>query len=131
MVRSKAARQFCWIYAAALVLAIASSLTLPGCYHFSVKEQSTSGNGITRTEMRSAFFWGLIEEPIELHPQHDQEQYRTPGRGLHVVEVRTNFAYSLATVLTLGIWCPAEVTWISQPGSDFGPRDEGGRGDGR
>ena len=66
----------------------------------------SKGNSVStavESEVVHAYFWGMIEPVIEPNNCH--------GTALAKVTAKTNFFYSLGTVITLGIWTPMEIQW--------------------
>ena len=99
----------------ALSLCAALTLSLSACSTFLVQEMSTTGDGRHYTETRHSLLWGIVEQPIELHENHAEDRYRSNANGLQRVTVRTNWLYSLASVVTLGVWTPVDVSWECRP----------------
>lgn len=82
-------------------------LTFSSCYNFRVATQALPGSEVTKTTAHS-FLWGLAQKPPTIStPNCDS----LGVNGMAEVTMRTNFGYSLITVVTLGIWCPMRVEW--------------------
>jgi len=78
------------------------------CYSYRVATQAQAGTETTKTITAHSLFWGLVKKPTEIHtPLCDSLQIN----GLAEVTVKSNFGYSLITVLTLGIWSPMKLEW--------------------
>ncbi|HMH22287.1 MAG TPA: hypothetical protein VK563_10945 [Puia sp.] len=89
-----------------LTLAI-SLFFLNSCYSYRVATKAQAGAEIN-TRTANSFFWGLVQKPQEITtPICDSLN----ANGMAEVVVKTNFGYSLITVLTLGIWCPMKIEW--------------------
>ena len=100
----------------ALLLLLACWMSASGCYTYHVyqaggpegrelgNQPSTEWEGKTL----NAFFWGAVRQDLPI------ENCRL-GDGTHLgieeVKIETNFAYILASTLTLGIWVPLDVHW--------------------
>jgi len=88
----------------------AGLLGLAGCadYHLTVPDSDPftprGQESAYKTYDTSAFFWGLMLDPQVL-PADCQ------GQGINDVFVHRNFGQDLASVLTLGIWMPAEISY--------------------
>lgn len=89
---------------------LAGLLVLPGCadYHLTVPDSdpfTPRGQDTPyKTYNANAYLWGLVLDPQVL-PADCQ------GQGINDVFVKRNFGQDLASVLTLGIWMPAEVSY--------------------
>jgi len=82
-------------------------LFLSSCYTYRVATHAQPG---TEFQSRTAhsFFWGLVQNPKEIAtPICDSLN----TNGVALVQVKSNFGYSLITVLTLGIWSPMRIEW--------------------
>jgi len=82
-------------------------LLLSSCYTYRVATHAQPG---TEFQSRTAhsFFWGLVQNPKEIAtPVCDSLN----TNGVALVQVKSNFGYSLITVLTLGIWSPMRIEW--------------------
>jgi hypothetical protein len=82
---------------------------LPGCYTYRIATEAQAGAEPSKQITAHSLFWGLVQKP--------KDYIHTPicdslgVNGLAEITVKTNFAYSLVTVVTLGIWSPAKVQW--------------------
>jgi hypothetical protein len=92
-------------------VAVASALlALPGCadYHLTVPDSDPftprGQESAYKTYNTNAFLWGLVLDPQVL-PADCQ------GQGINDVFVHRNFGQDVASVLTLGIWMPAEISY--------------------
>lgn len=89
---------------------IAGLLILSGCadYHLTVPDSDPftprGQDTAYKTYSANAYLWGLVLDPQVL-PADCQ------GQGINDVFVQRNFGQDLASVLTLGIWMPAEVSY--------------------
>jgi len=89
------------------VLLIICMLVLNSCYTYRVATKAQAGTEMTSRTVNS-FFWGLVQNPKEIStPICDSLNIN----GMAVVQVKSNFGYSLITVLTLGIWSPMIIEW--------------------
>jgi hypothetical protein len=85
----------------------ASLLLLSSCYSYRVATHALPGAEMNSKTAHS-FFWGLVQNPKEIStPICDTLN----ANGVALVQVKTNFGYSLITVFTLGIWCPIKIQW--------------------
>lgn len=101
-----------------LVLMIACTTMGSSCYTYRVSTRAQAGTEMIHHKTVHSLFWGLLNKPEEIHtPLCDSLNLK----GMAVVEVKTNFGYSLITVLTLGIWSPLQVGWkCSKPCQETG-----------
>ena len=82
-------------------------LFLSSCYTYRVATHAQPGTEFNSRTAHS-FFWGLVQNPKEIAtPICDSLN----ANGVAVVQVKSNFGYSLITVLTLGIWSPMKIEW--------------------
>ena len=89
-----------------LTLAICM-LLLNSCYTYRVSTLAQPGTELN-SRTANSFFWGLIQSPKEIAtPICDSLN----ANGMSVVQVKSNFGYSLITVATLGIWSPMKIEW--------------------
>ncbi len=86
------------------VAALAGLLVLSGCaeYHLTIPS-SDPAPGEYRQSM-NAYVWGLVLDPQVVGAENCQD-------GINDVFVDRNFGQDLASVLTLGLWMPAEVRY--------------------
>ena len=75
-------------------------LTVPDSDPFTPRGQDTA----YKTYSANAYLWGLVLDPQVLPADCE-------GQGINDVFVKRNFGQDLASVLTLGIWMPAEVSY--------------------
>lgn len=88
-------------------LLIACGLLFSNCYSYRVATHAQAGTEF-QTRTAHSFFWGLVQNPKEIStPICDSLNVN----GVAVVQIQSNFGYSLITVLTLGIWSPMKVQW--------------------
>ncbi len=91
-----------------ILLLISVALLFSNCYSYRVATQAQAGTETSKTITAHSLFWGLIKKPTEIHtPVCDSLQIN----GLAEVTIKSNFGYSLITVLTLGIWSPMKLEW--------------------
>src|SRR5260370_37636678 len=89
------------------LLMAAFLLLLSSCYSYRLNTHAQPGAEINSITAHS-FFWGLVQNPKEIAtPICDSLN----ANGVALVQVKTNFGYSLITVVTLGIWCPMKIQW--------------------
>jgi len=89
-------------------LALSTCLLLfSSCYTYRVATHAQPGTEFNSRTAHS-FFWGLVQNPKEIAtPICDSLN----TNGVALVQVKSNFGYSLITVLTLGIWSPMRIEW--------------------
>jgi hypothetical protein len=75
-------------------------LTVPDSDPFQPRGQATP----YKTYNANAYFWGLMLDPQVLPADCE-------GQGINDVFVHRNFGQDVASVLTLGIWMPAEISY--------------------
>ena len=101
--------------AAALLLAAAFALPSTGCYTYHIyqvggpqgREMGNQPGTEWQTRTLHAFAWGAVRQDLPV----DNCQVGGQRMGIEELRVRENLAYRLATVLTLGLWAPTEVSW--------------------
>lgn len=93
-------RQFARLCVGMLILI----LTMGGCAHHRIVVPEPTPGSDYHTATLHAFLWGAIEETHVA-----TECART--NVLDEVRVRDNLGFSLAAVLTLGLWLPTEVEY--------------------
>jgi hypothetical protein len=92
------------------VVAAAALLVLPGCadYHLTVPDSDPftprGQESAYKTYNANAFLWGLVLDPQVLAAD-------CQGQGINDVFVHRNFGQDFASVITLGIWMPAEISY--------------------
>lgn len=84
--------------------------SLPSCYHYRIIAPNAGNGTEPHHKTMHCFFWGLVQRgDINV----DIEGKTT---GISEVNITNNFGFTLATVLTLGIWCPISVKyWEAKP----------------
>lgn len=101
---------------AALTLVLSCSMPTAGCYTYHVyqvggtagREQGNQPGAEWEHKTLHAFLWGAVRQDLPV----DNCQLGSGQRlGMEEVKVDTNFVYLLASVATLGIWVPLEVSW--------------------
>jgi hypothetical protein len=86
---------------------ISCVLLFSSCYTYRISTHAQAGTEVS-TKTAHSFFWGLAQSPKEITtPICDSIN----ANGMAVVQVKSNFGYSLITVVTLGIWSPMKVEW--------------------
>lgn len=88
-----------WQLAAVVALLLLQS----GCYHYHVFSLPRDPATDYERETVVAYFWGLM--------QPDTAAEDCVSGALNEVKVSTNFAYLVASVATLGVVVPLEVSW--------------------
>ena len=90
-----------------LPLLFSFSLFFSSCYNYRIATQAQAGAEVSKTTAH-AYFWGLLQKPPTIKtPICDSLEVN----GLAEVTMKSNFGYSLITVITLGIWSPMRVEW--------------------
>jgi hypothetical protein len=84
------------------------SIVQEGCSSISVTAKQASKADDTFKKTEFALWWGL-SDPVE--------NVDCKGNGLQVVNVSTNWIYSLCTVITLGAVVPVDVEYRCTTGS--------------
>ncbi|MBK9256741.1 MAG: hypothetical protein IPM42_14740 [Saprospiraceae bacterium] len=94
-----------------LATLLSTALGNGGCYSYRVASSKNDPTTIYNRKVVHSYLWGLAQkDKIGIHAvTHDCDDLDI--YSLSEVKVKTNLLYSLATVLTLGIWCPMEVQW--------------------
>lgn len=101
---------------AALILVFSCAMPTTGCYTYHVyqvggtagREQGNQPGTEWEHKTLHAFAWGTVRQDLPV----DNCQLGSGQRlGIEEVKVDTNFFYLLASVVTLGIWVPLEVSW--------------------
>lgn len=82
--------------------------SLNSCYSYRVATLAQAGAEPSKPVQAHSFLWGLAKSPKEIRtPVCDSLEVN----GMAEVTMKTNFFYSLITVVTLGIWSPMKVEW--------------------
>jgi hypothetical protein len=99
---------------------MAGLLALSGCaeYHLTIPSsdpnQPEGQAGAYQTETMNAYAWGLLLDPEVVGADKCRD-------GINDVFVDRNFGQDLASVVTLGLWMPAEVRYrCKAPGTRGG-----------
>ena len=101
---------------AALALVFACCIPITGCYTYHVYqvggteglEQGNQPGTEWKHKTLHAFAWGALRQDLPV----DNCRLGSGQRlGIEEVKVDTNLGYLLASVVTLGIWVPLEVSW--------------------
>ena len=98
-----------------VMVAVAASVFLQGCANYQTRvadgqpvEPQYAGG------MMNAYMWGAYVKPEIMSAE-------TCKRGIYDVVVENNYLYSLASVFTLGIWMPLDVSYrCKSPGLQGG-----------
>ncbi len=86
---------------------LSNLLLFSSCYNYRVATQAQAGTEVNKATAH-AFFWGLAQKPPTIQtPICDSLEVN----GMSEVTMKSNFGYSLITVVTLGIWSPMKVEW--------------------
>ena len=102
-----------------LLCLLAAMFQFSSCYTYRVATQAQAGTEASNTVTAHAFFWGLLQKPADYI--HTPVCDSLGVNGMSQVTIKTNFAYSLITVATLGIWSPMKVQWkCSKPSKKTG-----------
>jgi hypothetical protein len=89
-----------------LFLLLLLFLTLPGCYQYRVLNTSVDPSTEYQQKVLWSSFWGLANKPRDfVVPNCDSTS------AIDEIQFRTNFGYSMLTVVTLGILAPVQVRW--------------------
>ncbi len=92
-------------------------ISIQGCYTYRL--QAPGKHGVAADgEIIWSLAWGLVQEQPRINNCHDQ--------ALAEVVVRSNLAFDLLTVVTLGFASPKKVQWNCappQPGEGTVPTD--------
>lgn len=90
-----------------MALVLSLTLTCSSCYTYRVETKAQAGSEVSHANVNS-YFWGAIKSPATITtPLCDSLNVN----GMAEVTVKSNFGYSLITVVTLGIWSPSRVEW--------------------
>jgi hypothetical protein len=101
---------------AALTLILVGLLSTTGCYSYRMyqvggpegrelgNQPGTEWEHVTR----HSFVWGLVRQDV---PVENCRLGNGQRLGMEEVRIETNFGYLLASVVTLGLWVPLEVSW--------------------
>jgi len=86
------------------------TILLSSCYSYRIATRAQPGAEFSKSKPTTvhSFFWGLVQKPQTI-PTPDCDSLDV--NGMAEVTMKTNFGYSLITVVTLGIWCPMKVEW--------------------
>ncbi len=83
------------------------TILLSSCYNYRVATRAQEGSEVSKATAH-AYFWGLLQKPPTIQtPICDSLDVN----GMSEVTMKSNFGYSLITVVTLGIWSPMKVEW--------------------
>lgn len=83
------------------------TLLFSSCYNYRIATRAQPGTEVTSATAHS-FFWGLAQKPSTITtPNCDSLDVN----GMAEVTMKSNFGYSLITVVTLGIWSPMKLEW--------------------
>lgn len=88
----------CRTVAAAILLA-----GVAGCANYHLRSPEPNPATEYKHATMHAFLWGAVEE--------ERIASNCASNAIDEVRVRNNYAYALATVLTLGLWMPMDVMW--------------------
>ncbi len=83
-------------------------LSFSSCYTYRVATHAQEGTVLSKPVTAHMFFWGLVQKPKQITtPICDSLQVN----GMSEVTYKSNFGYSLITVVSLGIWSPVKMQW--------------------
>jgi len=85
-------------------------MLLSSCYTYrlATHAQPSTDQLKTTTIYAYSLFWGLLNKPQVLQtPNCDAMGVN----GVSEVTVKTNLGYALVTIVTLGIYCPVNISW--------------------
>ena len=87
-------------------------LFIQGCaqYQLDMKDSDPVTN-VYEENMIHALGWGLLYSPMQITTVCNTET------GINDVVVKNNYLYSLASVLTFGLWMPIEIEHRCQAGT--------------
>lgn len=88
---------------------IGVTLLFSSCYTYRVTTQAQAGTEVNKTITAHSYFWGLAQKPPDFI--HTPICDSLGVNGMSEVTVKSNFGYSLITVVTLGIWSPMKLQW--------------------
>lgn len=93
------------------VALIALSFASSACYHHRLLTFGGNAGSVSPfSKTLHAGFWGLHPKPV-VPPEGSTGAALCAGNGMFDVVVHSNFGYSAATVVTLGLWSPLRVQW--------------------
>lgn len=87
------------------MMAVFTTVLLQGCANYQARV--ADGNPLERPYeggMMNAYLWGSWVSPEIMSAEKCK-------RGMHDVVVESNYLYSLASVVSLGIWMPMDVSY--------------------
>ena len=89
----------------------ATMVITQGCaqYELRMKDSTPARDLVYEEQMIHAWAWGNLYDPQVIMSTCD-----SPKRGINDVIVKRNYFYDLASVFTLGIWMPIEITYRCQ-----------------
>jgi Bor protein len=93
----------------ARVLLISAMFFFSSCYSYRIATHAQAGTEFSKPVMANSYFWGLLQNPRDGIHTPDCDELGV--NGVAVVEVKSNFLFSLVTVCTLGIWSPLKVVY--------------------
>lgn len=77
-------------------------------YRLATHAQPATETLVTTRKTAHSLFWGLLNKPqVITTPNCD----KMGVNGVAEVMIRSNFGYTVVTLLTLGIYCPVTVEW--------------------
>jgi hypothetical protein len=85
-------------------------MMLSSCYTYrlATHAQPATDQLTTTTKHTYSLFWGLLNKPQVLQTPNCDE---LGVNGVSEVTIKTNLGYALLTVVTLGIYCPVNISW--------------------
>lgn len=97
-----------------ICLVMLTLFVLHGCYGYRVQVSQPDPVTEPESKMIHSLFWGLVLVPQAVVADD------CLSNALDEVYITSNFAYSFATIVSLGIWAPLDVAWrcAEKPVSD-------------
>jgi hypothetical protein len=87
-----------------VVVAVIIAALLPGCANYQARVADGKPLAEYQGGMMSAYAWGSWVSPEIMSAEECK-------RGMYDVVVESNYLYSLASVVTLGLWMPVDVSY--------------------
>jgi len=100
-------------------MALLCLVILQGCYGYRVHVIQPDPVTEPEKQMIHSLFWGLVLVPQSVVAGN------CLSNALDEVYITSNFAYSFATVVSLGIWSPLDIEWRCAEKSAHDGEDDG------
>jgi Bor protein len=95
-----------------LWLSVACAMLLgQGCYHYRVSSANFDPSTNYQKKTVHSFFWGAAQKRTNGVDVVTSNCDSLRINKIDEVRITNNFLYALATVGTLGIWCPIQIEW--------------------